>query len=93
MNLHTKSQIALILSGLMLGMPAWAQDASDQQETKILEEVIVTAMVSRSTIEVAAEEEAAEALAEEAEAEGEGEGAEGAEDEAEGEADGDDGEG
>ena len=55
------------------------------------EEVIVTAMVSRSTIEVAAEEEAAEALAEEAE--GEGEGAEGAEDEAEGEADGDDGEG
>ena len=57
------------------------------------EEVIVTAMVSRSTIEVAAEEEAAEALAEEAEAEGEGEGAEGAEDEAEGEADGDDGEG
>jgi len=57
------------------------------------EEVIVTAMVSRSTIEVAAEEEAAEALAEEEAAEGEGEGAEGAEDEAEGEADGDDGEG
>ena len=57
------------------------------------EEVIVTAMVSRSTIEVAAEEEAAEALAEEAEAEAEGEGAEGADAEAEGDAGGDDGEG
>jgi large subunit ribosomal protein L25 len=38
------------------------------------EEVVVTAMVSRSTIEVAAEEELAEALEELAEAEGEGEG-------------------
>lgn len=50
-------------------------DLPDGVSTDIdVEEVVVTAMVSRSTIEVAAEEELAEALEELAEAEGEGEG-------------------
>jgi large subunit ribosomal protein L25 len=55
------------------------------------DEVVATAMITRSTLEVAAEEELAAELAELAEAEGEGEGLEGAED-AEGtdSADGDD---
>ena len=51
MNLHTKSQIALILSGLMLAMPAWAQDAGDQQETRLLEEVTVTAQKREQSLQ------------------------------------------
>jgi len=51
MNLHTKSQIALILSGLLLAVPAWAQDASNQQETRLLEEVTVTAQKREQSLQ------------------------------------------
>ena len=51
MNLHTTSQITLILSVLALAMPAWAQDGSEQQETRILEQVTVTAQKREQSLQ------------------------------------------
>ena len=51
MNSHIKSQITLILTGILLAMPAWAQNTSGQQETRILEEVTVTAQKREQSLQ------------------------------------------